>query len=122
VKEQWELDLQAKYKLPIEQIPGKVYALHYETPRVVKSVSREYAGRDPQEDSSGLLSARPIRHYVGWTQQQNPRKRIGKHAPLAVSEIVYFEPGTLPDEAELKLAGRCPKCQEPYRDSIAAQP
>jgi len=115
VKEQWVLDLEAKYSLPIEQIPGKVYALHYETPRVVKSVSGDYAGRNPEADSSGWLSAGPIRHSVGWTQQQNPRKRIGRHAPMAATEIVYLEPGTQQDEAGLKLTGLWPKCQEPYR-------
>jgi len=121
VAEQWRLDLEAKYALPSEQIPGNVYALHYEIPRFVKSVSRDYAGRDPEEDSSGLRSAGPIRHYVGWTQQQNPRRRIGKHAPLAATQIAYLEPGTLQDEAQLKLAGLCPMCHEPYRDSLAAQ-
>jgi hypothetical protein len=114
------LDLEVKHGLPIEQVPGMVYALHYDPPRVVRSVSGEYAGPDPQSDSSGWLSAEPIRHYVGWTQQQDPRKRIGRHAPMGVTEIVHLLSGTMVDERELKRAGHCPKCGEPYRDSIAS--
>ncbi len=116
---QWVLDLEAKHGLPVEQIPGMVYALHYDPPRVVRSVSGDYAGPGPRSDSSGWLSACPIRHYVGWTQQQNPRKRIGRHAPLGVTEVVYVEPGTMADEHDLKQTGHCPKCGEPYRDSLA---
>ncbi len=118
-KPQWALDLEAKHGLPIEQIRGTVYALHYESPRVVRSVSGDYAGPDPRSDSSGWLSTFPVRHYVGWTQQRDPRKRIGRHAPMGVTEIVYLEPGTMLDERELKHAGQCAKCGEPFRDSIA---
>lgn len=120
-KPQWVLDLEAKHGLPIEQIPGMVYALHYDPPRVIRSVSGEYAGPDPQRDASGWLSAGPIRHYVGWTQQRDPRKRIGRHAPLGVTEIVHLEPGTMLDEHKLKRTGHCPKCGEPYRKSIASR-
>jgi len=117
-KPQWVLDLEAKHGLPIDQIPGMVYALHYDPPRIVKSVSVDYAGRRQQSDSSGLLSGRPIRHYVGWTQQQNPRKRIGRHAPMTATDIVNLAPGTMRDESELKLTGSCPRCGEAYRDSL----
>lgn len=119
-KPQWALELEAKHGLPIEQIPGAVYALHYDPPRIVRSVSGDYAGPHPQPDSSGWLSAGPIRHYVGWTQQGDPRKRIGRHAPMGVTEIVHVESGTMLDERELKRTGRCPRCQKPYRDSIAS--
>src|SRR5215472_1610695 len=116
----WEEVLEAKHGLPINEIPGVVYALHYDPPRVVRSVSGDYAGPDPRSNSSGWLSARPVRHYVGWTQQASPRKRIGRHAPLRETEIVHLEPGTMGDEQDLKRAGQCPRCGEPYRDSLAA--
>jgi hypothetical protein len=116
---QWELDLEAKHGMPLDQIRGTVYALHYDPPRVVKSVSADYAGLHPRSDSDGLLSAGPVTHYVGWTQQANPRKRIGRHAPMGVTEIVQMIPGTTWDEHELKASGHCPKCGEAYRESQA---
>lgn len=119
-KPQWVVDLEAKHGLPVEQIQGTVYALHYDPPRVVRSVSGDYAGPDPRSDSSGWLSAGPIRHYVGWTQQRDPRKRIGRHAPMGVTAIVHLVPGTMLDERELKQAGRCARCGELFRDSMAA--
>jgi hypothetical protein len=114
----WASGLQATHGMPLHQISGKVYALHYEVPQVVKSVSTDYAGPLPRSDSDGLLSARPIRHYVGWTQQAKPSKRISRHGPAAYREAVYLQPGTMDDETALKLTGTCPKCGEPYADSL----
>jgi hypothetical protein len=118
---QWVLDLEASHGLPVEQIAGTVYALHYDPPRVVRSVSGDYAGPDPRSDSSGWLSAGPIAHYVGWTQQRDPRKRIGRHAPMGVSEIVCLQPGTMLDERQMKATGSCPVCGQWYRDSFASR-
>jgi hypothetical protein len=50
---QWASDLEAKHGMPLNQIAGKVYALHYEVPQVVKSVSNDYAGPAPQSDADG---------------------------------------------------------------------
>ena len=94
----WEAEVEAKHGLPLDQIVGHVYVLHYETPQVVKSVSTDYAGPEPLQDNDGWLSCAPIRHYVGWTQQANPRKRINRHGPAALREIVSLEPGTTRDE------------------------
>jgi hypothetical protein len=121
-RSQWELDLEAKHGKPLSEITGTVYALHYDPPRVVKSVSTDYAGITARSDADGLLSAGPVTHYVGWTQQTNPRKRIGRHAPMGVTNIVHLAPGTMTDEQELKTSGVCPKCGEPYRDSLAHGP
>ena len=117
--QQWAADLEAKYGMPLDQIPGKVYVLHYEVPQLVKSVSRDYAGPSPQADANGFLSARPIRHYVGWTQQVKPSKRISRHGPAGNREVVYLQPGTTRDEQTLKLTGACPKCGEPLAASLA---
>lgn len=108
--------------MPLDQIPGKVYVLHYEVPQVVKSVSSDCAGPSPRSDKDGFLSAGPIRHYVGWTQQVKPSKSISRHGPAAYREVVYLQPGTMRDETALKITGRCPKCAEPYCDSLAVPP
>lgn len=106
-KPEWVLELEYKHGLPIEQVPGHVYVLHYDAPRVVKSVSGEYPHtRSP----SGAFDSEPITHYVGWTQQANPRKRVGKHGLGATAAIAYLAPGTMTDETELKKNGTCPKC------------
>jgi hypothetical protein len=112
-------DLEAKHGVPLEQIPGNVYVLHYEIPQIVKSVSADYAGRPPSYDGGRLVSAKPIRHYVGWTQQDRPSKRISAHGPAAMREVAYLEPGTTADERSMKLTGTCPKCGERLSDSLA---
>lgn len=85
----------------------------------MKSVSGDYAGRSPRSDGDGWLSATAIRHYVGWTQQRLPRKRINRHGPAALREIVYLEPGTIRDEQSMKSSGGCPKCGEALAASLA---
>lgn len=116
----WEADIAAKYGLPLDQIPGQVYVLHYEVPQVVKSVSLDYAGPAPRIENREAVSATPIRHYVGWTQQRLPRKRINRHGPAALREIVYLEPGTTQDEETMKQTGTCPKCGESLAASLAS--
>ena len=115
----WEADVEAKRGLPLDQIPGHVYVVHYDEPQVAKSVSVDYAGPSPSADADGFLSAAPIRHYVGWTQQRLPRKRINRHGPAAVREVGYLQPGTTKDEHTMKLTGMCPKCGEPLAVSLA---
>lgn len=117
----WEKTLVAKWGMPLEQIPGQVYALHFETPQLAQSVSRDYAGLYPQQGRRGFVSARPIRHYVGWTQQKNASSRFGEHAKVAFYELVYLERGTMRDEAALKLNGTCPKCGELYSADLVAE-
>ena len=87
--------------------------LHYSIPQVVKSVSVDYAGPSARADADGFVSATPIRHYVGWTQQRVPRKRINRHGPAALREVVYLQPGTTQDERTMKRTGVCPTCGEP---------
>ena len=83
-----------------------------------KSVSRDYAGPNVAPGPGGLVSAKPIRHYVGWSQQADPRKRIYNHGPAALRDIVYLEPGTMVDELGLKVVGKCPKCGERYAEDL----
>ena len=119
----WERALEARHGKPIDQIPGTIYALHYDPPAIVQSVSSDYAGPSPQHNSRGFLSASPIRHYVGWTQQANPRKRIDKHhnAGTPVTWTILGE-GTQRDEQRIKASGRCSVCGDPFRDSLALPP
>lgn len=116
----WEADLEAKHGKPLDEIQGHVYVLHYEVPQFVRSVSGDYAGTSPSNGPDGRWqSATPIRHYVGWTQQANPRKRMGAHGPVALREVVYLEPGTPRDEHTMKLTGTCPKCGESLSAALA---
>ena len=82
---------------------------------------RDYAGGAGQLGPKGFLSANPLRHYIGWSSQADPRERIYDHGPAALREIVYLEPGTMNDEAELKVIGRCPKCGERYADDLVPE-
>lgn len=107
--------------MPLEQIPGKVYVLHYDLPQRVKSVSRDYAGPNAVLGPGGLVSAKPIRHYVGWSQQADPRKRIYDRGLAALREIVYLEPGTMVDELGLKVVGKCPRCGERYAEDLVPE-
>jgi hypothetical protein len=118
----WESDLESKHGMPLDQIVGHVYVLHYEVPQIVKSVSGDYAGPSARPDPTVLLSATAIRHYVGWTQQRQPRKRINRHGPAALREVVYLEPGTTQDEETMKATGICPKCGESLAASLARAP
>jgi hypothetical protein len=115
--------LEAKHGKPYDQIPGTIYALHYDPAVVVQRVSQDYAGLSPQRNGRGLLSASPIRHYVGWTQQVNPRKRIAAHhiASTPVTVTIVGQ-GTMRDEERLKRTGRCSVCGEPFSDSLAHRP
>jgi hypothetical protein len=119
-KPQWALDLEAKHGLPIDQIPGAIYALCYDPAVIVQAVSTDYAGPSPQRNGRGLMSATPIRHYVGWSQQADPKRRISKHhnagTPVTISVVGQ---GTLRDEHRTKLTGKCAVCGEPYRDYLA---
>lgn len=100
----WVTKLEALHGLPIELVPATVYILCWKTPQIVKSVSSDY-GYDG-------TSAKPITHYVGWTSQANPYKRINNHSLKAWrSDHVYlFTPATLIDEEDYKRNRSCPGC------------
>jgi hypothetical protein len=111
-KPEWVLTLEAKHGLPIERIPGTVYVLHVNEPTVVVSVSRDY----PHEpDPHGGLRSLPIRHYVGWTQQADPRRRVYRHGRGMSQALAGVTPGTMLDEQAMKNTGRCPTCGDPLR-------
>ena len=99
--------LEVKYGMPMEQIPGHVYVLHFDEPTVVKSVSTDYPTR---RDGRGGFESQPLTHYVGWTQRANPRARVYQHGTGVIGGLVLIEPGTIHDEERTKRESSCPKC------------
>jgi hypothetical protein len=111
-KPEWALRLEEQYGLPFEQIPGTVYILHWDKPTVILSVSYDY----------GIgASSEPITHYVGWTQQSDPKKRYNNHSRVKDGtrhNLVEVKKGTPNDEEELKRNGNCPHCGESLKKSL----
>ena len=106
-KPQWVLDLEKKHGKAFADIEGIVYVLHFDEPRVLRSVQGDYPHESDPE--SGFRSL-PIRHYVGWTQQSDPNRRIARHGPGCVDAVVELTAGTPRDERDVKSNGRCPEC------------
>ena len=119
VRPEWVRRLEEKHGLPIGQIPGTVYACCYDPPVVVRSVSIDYAGDPPEHDDRGYLSAGPIRHYVGWTQQRDPWRRVNSHHTPTTSVTVTMGHGlTMEREEQVKRTVTCPTCGRRYCDSL----
>ncbi len=115
----WVRRLEQKHGLPITQIPGTVYACCYEPPIVVHSVSLDYAGDPPRHDERGYLSAAPIRHYVGWTQQRDPWRRVNRHHDPDTRVTVTMGHGlTMEREEQVKRTAACPTCGQAYAGSL----
>lgn len=80
-----------------------VYVVCFQEPTVIRD--RDYWPGDPTENY-------PLRHYVGWTTQRPPRRRLLDHGRVALESLVVLLPGTRIEEDILKFAGRCPRCDE----------
>ena len=118
-KPQWQQALERKHGKPLEDIEGWVYTLCYSPPVVVLSVSSDYPVEvDPT--CRFYQSSRPIRHYVGWTQQKDPGRRIANHHPAGTPVTVTRRFGlTMRDEERVKRTGTCPTCGGRFTDSLA---
>lgn len=81
--------------------PEHVYILCYGVPTIVGD--RDYLTSDPAYEY-------PITHYVGYTRQQPPVKRVQAHGARSAHCIVSIRPGTTADKDEIKLHESCPKC------------
>jgi len=81
--------------------PEHVYILCYGQPTVVRD--RDYLLADPTHDY-------PITHYVGYTRQLPPIKRIRQHAARSAHYVAQIRAGTEDDEDHIKEFERCPKC------------
>lgn len=115
----WQEALERKWGLPLYEIPGIVYSICYDPPFQAEGVSADYAGFPPERGKRGWKAATPIRHYVGWTQQDPPRKRIREHHPKDTPATITTEVGTLEDEKRKKETGTCPRCGGRYAESLA---
>jgi hypothetical protein len=107
---EWVTRLEKLHGVPIQEVPGSVYILHWDMPTIVLSVSADY----------GIsISANPITHYVGWTSQDPPRKRINNHSRKLTRHTAEFvRKGTMLDEERIKREEKCPQCGEPLRLSL----
>ena len=81
-----------------------VSILCYGTPTMVRD--RDYLSADPAHDY-------PISHYVGYTRQLPPVKRIRQHGALSAHYIAQIRPGNEEDEESVKRDEVCPTCGEP---------
>jgi hypothetical protein len=118
LRPEWIRRLEEKHGLPITKIPGVIYGLCYDPPVVVESVSLDYAGAPPEHNNRGYTSAGPIRHYVGWTQQLDPNRRILNHHSPGTPVTVTLGRGTMEREEEIKRTATCPTCGRRYADSL----
>jgi rubredoxin len=75
--------------------PGMVYVLCFGAPTNVADGDRGHV--------------QPTTHYVGWTGQNPPARRIRQHR-VPLESIASMEPGTAEDEERTKRDGCCPQC------------
>lgn len=54
-----------------------------------------------------------VLHYVGWTRQRPPLRRVNQHGPACRTSLVAIIPGTATEEEWLKTHALCPRCNQP---------
>ena len=52
-------------------------------------------------------------HYVGWTRQQPPVRRVKQHGSACLNALVAIVPGSEAEEEDLRASQRCPRCGQP---------
>jgi hypothetical protein len=75
--------------------PGTVYVLCLGSSTYVAESDRRHV--------------RPTTHYVGWTGQDPPERRIRQHQ-VPLDSVASMAAGTADDEARIKREGSCPRC------------
>jgi hypothetical protein len=83
--------------------PEHIYILCYGRPVLVRD--RDYLLDDPSRDY-------PITHYVGYTAQQPPVKRVREHGARSAHHIAAIRPGSMRDEEHAKSVEACPRCSQ----------
>ncbi len=78
-----------------------IYILCYGRPVLVRD--RDYLPGDPSRRY-------PISHYVGWTSQLPPIKRVRQHGAMSAHYMAQIRPGTVRDEEHAKRFETCPRC------------
>jgi hypothetical protein len=81
--------------------PQHIYILCYG--RAVLVRDRDYLPHDPTRNY-------PITHYVGYTGQRPPVRRVREHGARSAHHIAAIRPGSMRDEAHAKRHERCPSC------------
>ncbi|MVU80636.1 hypothetical protein GPX89_25720 [Nocardia sp. ET3-3] len=56
-----------------------------------------------------------VMHYVGWTRQRPPVRRVNQHGAICRKSLIAIVPGTETEEAHLKDEAQCPQCGRPLR-------
>jgi hypothetical protein len=56
--------------------------------------------------------AYPVTHYVGFTEQHPPLRRVQSHGRGSTAGLVEIRTGTLRDEARIKCLEKCARCGE----------
>lgn len=92
IEDEWDC-LVARRHIPTDRM-GVVYVLHFEEPTVLRQADVQHA----------------VTHYVGWTGQVPPMKRVRQHGPKLDRSVVSFTDGTAEDEYRLKREGQCERC------------
>lgn len=80
--------------------PEHVYVICYGRPVCVSD----------RDHIPGEEQGYPIDHYVGYTRQHPPVRRVWSHANRSARHLVALFPGTMDDEEQLKIDGFCPAC------------
>ena len=78
-----------------------VYILCYGRPVLVRD--RDYLPGNPSRKY-------PISHYVGWTSQLPPIKRVRQHGIISAHYMAQIRPGTMCDEEHAMRFETCPRC------------
>lgn len=82
--------------IPTDRL-GTVYILCFGSPTKV-------ANADVDTTKRGLVT-----HYVGWTGQRDPDRRVSQHE-VPLSSIVKKMRGTAEDEHRVRQTENCPRC------------
>lgn len=90
-----------------------VYVACFDEPTLIRD--RDHHPEDPEHHY-------PLKHYVGWTTQQPPVKRLNQHGAVCRRQCVLLVPGSKEDESDLKESGRCPKCNATLWHYLAIKP
>jgi hypothetical protein len=88
--------------------PEHLYVICYGQTTMVKS--RDWSAWDAELRECHAFKPYPISHYIGWTTQRPPVKRLWQHGTNSAQRVVTVVPGTTYEESVLKQFGACPKC------------
>src|SRR4051794_38455006 len=82
--------------------PEHVYVLCFGQPTTV--ASRDYLRQDKDRNY-------PVTHYVGYTSQQPPLRRIKQHGVFCADQLVLVLAGNELLERQVKALAKCPTCK-----------